>query len=1353
MVDRGDVSGSPLDNPKGSKTLSASRSRPALLTSVGDDEKDWPDPKPPSGGKSGAGGRPSTPGGRSSAAGQRTSTPAGRHPGRLQTPTGWDLLSAAALGGNIWRMETRPTTLDDVRDDLYHENWFGDKDDKDDSDSSASGDDVATALRHWKKSVHALRNGSPNDNTAHSGGCAKFAVDFVDDADVQELLNVKGERITMYRTKWLDIFSAAMVIGNAITLGLDTDGYIDEDSWLGRGFEIGWLVAFSAEWLIRRYLIRLPLLVQMKNPLEILDLIIIFISALDVCIFTPLEFTVKGTYLISLFRILRIVRLARLIKLTRMVRDIWIMIISMLHTTPIVLWALFLVLVMSYISALFMIELTDCPSEYSLTNELVCGGLWRTILLQLQIATNTGCDELRGLYYESGGVWVLIVAILYICVTSICILNLIVGVMLTAAISNFSQDDRTNLSSAALNKHKKMMQLRDLLGQYWRKNHEGAGTPVVDRAQILELILADDDDQLLGEIFMDATREKVKTSVSEMWRGEKASGDVSLLTQLQDIFEDLEISRDNVEHIFEEYTSIVGQAECPVDDFISSVMWLQGTVQPLDMVLWISILGGFEDSMTRVIETLKGTIHCLAEASAEMMLNFEAAHTHDHAEHHLGDELVRKQTNGNDERPKGQLPLWTQGHEQAEQNLDEDFVRKLLNGKEERQIEQLLFRLQGQEAIAFREEQTKKKISEGMVRFELLLMGVIVANAITFGIQVSLPDDRNRCRWDLSDSTYLTPFWCLLDYFYVIVFSAELILRSILYYQLVVTQDFNQFAYGLPTLMFHLDWQSVYGILRNVRRMVATDHFLVLEVLIVLISIIDICILRFIDGAPELVVLQVFRILRLFRVMRLSVRVPIFHALVETFASNRALLFWAVFLALGFMYFIALIVVSVLGQTDAPEDSAAMLDWGTLPRAMLSLGQIATLTRWNQLMSEATALEPGLAVPLWIFFLIGAFVLLNLITGVMVKAYLQVSEDADVTLPVRSLKTTLKEAIAKVHLQANDMYTKEYEAAHDALEKLMEAHETTNDARTSPYELVGEDGRRLGSVWGLTWISSHQVACGLDIVGARVTKEDPFMARLLWKGGMSCPSMVFFDHEATKLIKCKVVFSNLPTLRSFLFKYGEGHTALVVVPTMTNGAKFCVNYPEFQLRPPNQNELSAHTFKLLLSDQALLKNLGRAGFRAEQALLIFQRLDVTQSGKVGVDDFLQCLVRLQTGLQGIDVAAAKSIMRRIVGECSELSRASLQCQECFAGVTTKLRGVSVATGVDEEVAKATSMEDQIIFKRQEIFTLKQKMLKIQRHIERRKELLSASGDALIQSQVEESETESIHSDNGQLILK
>jgi voltage-gated sodium channel len=146
--------------------------------------------------------------------------------------------------------------------------------------------------------------------------------------------------------------------------------------------------------------------------------------------------------------------------------------------------------------------------------------------------------------------------------------------------------------------------------------------------------------------------------------------------------------------------------------------------------------------------------------------------------------------------------------------------------------------------------------------------------------------------------------------------------------------------------------------------------------------------------------LQILRVLRLTRLIRTVRTVKAFRTLWKLiqgiFDSGRTLL-WMYIILFGVLYTFAIFATVLIGKDGSlKNDPLAQEHFGTVPKSLLTLFQIATLDSWTGLLRPLLKAAPGAAVTTcFVFFLcimIVTMVLLNLVMAVIVQNALQRSE-------------------------------------------------------------------------------------------------------------------------------------------------------------------------------------------------------------------------------------------------------------------------------------------------------------------------------------------------------------------------
>lgn len=159
---------------------------------------------------------------------------------------------------------------------------------------------------------------------------------------------------------------------------------------------------------------------------------------------------------------------------------------------------------------------------------------------------------------------------------------------------------------------------------------------------------------------------------------------------------------------------------------------------------------------------------------------------------------------------------------------------------------------------------------------------------------------------------------------------------------------------------------------------------------------------------------------------------------------------------------------------------------------------------------------------------------------------------------------------------------------------------------------------------------------------------------------------------------------------------------------------FGLNFPTEEADESEAGEsfLTVEELEFLLSGPVSSRLL-KLGVRGDQVMVAFQKLDIHHRGRVKVDELLGVIARIIQPLQGIDVAATKSILRRSLLDSQQLGIDTDRCQEYFFEITEKLRGVQLCLPVEETVEAAwlkASLRDTVSKEKLAILRRKNKAL-------------------------------------------
>lgn len=137
------------------------------------------------------------------------------------------------------------------------------------------------------------------------------------------------------------------------------------------------------------------------------------------------------------------------------------------------------------------------------------------------------------------------------------------------------------------------------------------------------------------------------------------------------------------------------------------------------------------------------------------------------------------------------------------------------------------------------------------------------------------------------------------------------------------------------------------------------------------------------DDSTQLSVLRVFRLLRLTRMVKLLRTKRELHVLLEGMLDSVSSMFWVGLLLAIIIYTFAIFCITVVG--DSLESETGHDYFGDIPRAMLSLFNMALLTDWSNVIWPVFEAYPAVTPVLVFFVIITSCGVLNVIIGLIVE--------------------------------------------------------------------------------------------------------------------------------------------------------------------------------------------------------------------------------------------------------------------------------------------------------------------------------------------------------------------------------
>eukprot|EP00419_Tripos_fusus_P057918 CAMPEP_0172917826 /NCGR_PEP_ID=MMETSP1075-20121228/199022_1 /TAXON_ID=2916 /ORGANISM="Ceratium fusus, Strain PA161109" /LENGTH=733 /DNA_ID=CAMNT_0013777361 /DNA_START=72 /DNA_END=2270 /DNA_ORIENTATION=+ len=638
---------------------------------------------------------------------------------------------------------------------------------------------------------------------------------WVDNDELQNLLLEEKLQKVMHQWVRFDSFFVFLVCLNGFVMGLTTAGVLEEKSVGYSVLDYSFFLAFSIEWCIRWRHNKEGLKGMLSDGWTLFDIIILAINALD----NILIFTAYGSgagKLFTMMRVLRLLRLVRLVRLVKLLQELWFLLNGVFHALRILAWALLMLVSVSYIFGLIFYTFMQTKqlqkdnthdSFQTSRHEAMWASVERCMLTMLEIATYTGSQHLEILEYQTVlGPWSLVLVLVFVFIASLGLVNLCVGVLLITALKLAVQHECFAESTQRLCGHRAVRALREVLIMKCASTlGESADTPHVTKELLLDWVNDESPVSIStnrfdvrrstlsgrGSTTSAAPMEKTPTSQSQISDKSNMVRELgSMVTGhkpksgLARAFEEAKVSEDEIELILNESKSVFG-GDDPVclDDFIEACLWVKGRVHPLDVFNILTGLREVYGRMTYVEGAMTSTLHTLQETSEHFRIFLEKYHSDVQKGQDQGDELELNKT------PRHNTIV---ERDREEEETATNMQKKLV--------------LLGQhEAKLSREAADFEKEDKNWTRFDLVFSLVVLVNAIVLGVEVFYGQDKvrdfNNPFWDATSM-----IWFLVDQIFFSIYSIELGLRAIFYFQMRVNKDFRVAAGFLPQLLFHMRW-------------------------------------------------------------------------------------------------------------------------------------------------------------------------------------------------------------------------------------------------------------------------------------------------------------------------------------------------------------------------------------------------------------------------------------------------------------------------------------------------------------------------------------------------------------------
>jgi len=1063
----------------------------------------------------------------------------------------------------------------------------------------------------------------------------------------------------------------------------------------------------------------------------------------------------------------------------------------MFSSVRVLSWSVFMLLVVGYIFGILIFQLSEQLGRSNEPN--LWDGLGAATLSLQQVATFNGINLIRERTEGAKAIIFIPVFFMFTSAASMGVINLVVGVLLTAVLERNHQDKMFDQTSMKLRQHRSLRRLRYGLRKHaartmganadqvminrhillaWlggedpnkaipkkksqRTSISMASTPANDDNSMAKKVADLKGTDLIGQAEIDRmTNDAMNVYKKKPKKGSfpkffgvmraylcccmrcirkkeeeeeervEHDWDQDMTAELPVLFQAAGLQQADIEAVCTEITNLMGEASgFTVDEFMECMIWMKTKVHPLDIVglmrgLWLiyqrmdvlgSYLASVQDQLEECSETIKPLLRRLSDS----------------AKHVTSDEQAKLKKKKRADQDNSATEESTKGKTE-------------LNSPEEIEMMQ-------------READEREQL-KSINTFDSVFACIVMLNSFTLGIQTTIRAERLT---EITSESLEEPAfaWFVLDIFFVTAFSSELVLRTVYSWQIAVLGEHDTSLSIIPKCLNELTMNQAIEIIYFAPSLLS-DGMFIFDIVMVSISAVDCFILRF--AVSSLGALRLLSVVRMVRLVRLLHLIKPLSKLITGTQKSAMLIVRALVMLFTVIFSCSIFIVGQIGQHPHTQDDPEVQEkWGDMMSAIITLFSMSTFSNWSLRIEEVSKHEDFATLfPVFVilFLALCGLGITNLITGIMVQAAFKIMHTEDTNksaMKIANAREVMGEAITrtfdqidervrvnrlrvqarvlrfrKAHLNAVNEARKQAARGGGEDSDEIYAEKKESDSMTEEERLAEEEERlaeelhqavstfddsNFAEVKTCLWVSEVEVAIEVEVsldskAATPGAQGDPNLSTLSWEGGKSNPVAILplDPHSAKSIVKLKenddpraaqshlvtslrtLIFRKVSFSRVFKFRFGGNFSTVLVRPDRVTAELHKTKDEIEDIAPVDRTKITIRELNFLLQDQAFRRSLMTLDLRPDQALMVYQKINLTGTEQVKVNDFMNSIVRIKRAVKGVDVAGAKSLMRRLVLEVEGVATNCTRCNECFKNVTEKLREAEIRDEVEAEM--------------------------------------------------------------------
>lgn len=295
--------------------------------------------------------------------------------------------------------------------------------------------------------------------------------------------------LEMVQSRFFEFCVGVHIIVNAMYIGFETDNHDDIPASLRLQVEVGFLVLFGLEVVVRiaaygpiRFFCsstrthRIGLTQQPEVFWNIFDVILVLLALVDVCIHLAVpDVNENGggrsadLNMLTAVRVLKLLRIVRVVRLLKVFQELWLLVAGVIDAFRTLFWAWVLIAAIIFIFAIFTrvtigqpLINEECPDpEVNHSIRSLFGTVGNSMFTFFAVMTTEGWGDIARCTMEYEG-WTWALFMLFFMCTTLCMLNVVVAVIVESTLQRATSQSLEIEGSVKEHRKQQINQLYDI---------------------------------------------------------------------------------------------------------------------------------------------------------------------------------------------------------------------------------------------------------------------------------------------------------------------------------------------------------------------------------------------------------------------------------------------------------------------------------------------------------------------------------------------------------------------------------------------------------------------------------------------------------------------------------------------------------------------------------------------------------------------------------------------------------------------------------------------------------------------------------------------------------------------------